>query len=193
MGKGEQTRTAILGRALELSRTVGLEGVTIGGLAEALNLSKSGLFAHFQSKEKLQLEILEYAAAQVTELVFVPALKKPRGIPRIHALFDHWLVWGGKPGGCPFIHAAVEFDDQPGPVRDQLLATQKQLIDALRKSAQIAKDDGQFQKNVDTEQFAYEFHGILLAYHYNARLLRDRHAELRARKALDALIDRARA
>jgi AcrR family transcriptional regulator len=193
MGKGEQTRTAILDRALELSRTVGLDGVTIGVLADALNLSKSGLFAHFQSKEKLQLEILEYAAAEFTELVFVPALKKPRGIPRIRALFDHWLAWGGKAGGCPFIHAAVEFDDQPGPVRDQLVATQAQLIDALRKSAQIAKDDGQFQKNLDTEQFAYEFHAILLGYHYNARLLRDTRAELRARKALDALIERARA
>src|SRR5690349_8527699 len=131
MGKGADTREAILGRAVTLARSVGLDGITIGTLASETGLSKSGLFAHFQSKEKLQLEILELAAAQFTDEVFRPALAKPRGIPRLRAIFDRWLAWGQKPGGCLFIAASAELDDQPGPVRDELVRQQRQLLESL--------------------------------------------------------------
>lgn len=192
MGRGDETRAAILDRALQMARAAGLHGVTIGALAEELDMSKSGLFAHFGSKETLQLEVLELAASRFTEAVFAPALKAPRGIPRLRAIFERWLEWERQPGGCPFVIAAVELDDRPGPVRDALVRSQRQLLDGLRRAVEIAIAEGQLRPDVDVEQLAYELHGLLLAYHYDARLLRDERADARARKAFDGLVERAR-
>ena len=127
MGKGDQTRDAILERAVRLASQVGLEGLTIGRLAGALDLSKSGLFAHFASKETLQVQTLERAAERFVEVVLRPALAEPRGEPRLRALFERWLRWPqevSQPGGCIFVQAAVELDDRPGPARDRLVALQ---------------------------------------------------------------------
>ena len=124
MRKGELTRQSIVEHAAGLASRIGLGGITIGALAGDLDLSKSGLFAHFRSKEALQLQVLEHAAARFTELVIRPALAAPRGEPRLRALFDRWRRWpeaSGLPGGCLFVQAAVELDDQPGPARDQLV------------------------------------------------------------------------
>src|SRR5688500_16378593 len=119
--KGEQTRAAILDEALRIASKLGLEGLTIGSLADATGMSKSGLFAHFGSREDLQLAVLEHAAQLYGEKVFVPVLKIERGLPRLGALFERWLDWtleSGLPGGCIMISAAVEYDDRPGPIRD---------------------------------------------------------------------------
>src|SRR2546427_9611008 len=121
--KGERTRAAILGEALRLVSKAGLDGLTIGTLAEATGMSKSGLFAHFGSREELLLAVLAHGQAEFTEVVFQPAMAKPRGLPRLRALFVNWLDWtesADLTGGCPMIGGSTELDDKPGPVPDSL-------------------------------------------------------------------------
>lgn len=195
MRKGERTRQAILDRALELATTVGFEGLTIGRLARDLHLSKSGLFAHFQDKEQLLLQVLGTARARFVEQVVRPALAAPRGEPRIRALFEHWLAWetsSALPGGCPFVAAASELDDRPGPVRDYLVQSQRDWLDVLATSARTGIHEGHFRPELDAEQFAYELYGLMLGFHHVARLLRDPGAERRVRRAFDALVAAAR-
>jgi AcrR family transcriptional regulator len=190
--KGEATRETILDHAVHLARRVGLEGLTIGRLAAELKLSKSGLFAHFRSKEMLQIQVLDNAAARFVASVVQPALAKPRGVPRLRALFEHWLDWERRPGGCVFVQAAADLDDRPGPARDRLVDLQKQWLDAIATTARGARSEGHFRATLDPEQFAYDLNGIILAYHHAARLLRQPDAETRARKAFDALLRTAR-
>jgi hypothetical protein len=128
--------------------------------------------------------------------VVAPALQRPRGIPRIEALFDHWLAWSKDPsipGGCLFIAAANELDDRPGPVRDQLVAYQQDWFDALTTAARIAVQEGHFRDDLDVKQFAYDFYSIALVYHHFSRLLKDPEAESRARASVARLIDASRA
>jgi AcrR family transcriptional regulator len=193
--KGEETRQRILEGAVALASTQGIEGVTIGDLASALDLSKSGLFAHFRSKEALQIAVLQAAAERFTRLVVVPALKAPRGEPRVRALFDRWLTWGNceeMPGGCIFITAAAELDDRPGPVRDVLVQSQKDLLGTVAHAAQIAVDEGHFQGDLDLEQFAFELYAILLSFNHATRLMRDPRAKERAQRTFERLIASAR-
>jgi AcrR family transcriptional regulator len=195
MSKGAATRQTILQRAIALSSVVGLQGLSIGRLAEELELSKSGLFAHFRSKEALQTAVLESAAERFTELVVRPALKEPRGEPRVRALFERWLAWerdSSLPGGCVFVTAAVQVDDQPGPVRDVLVRLQEAWIDLLSKSARLAVDVGHFRANLDGRRFAQELYGMLLAHYHFTRLLRDPDSESRTRTAFEHLIARSR-
>lgn len=195
MGKGELTRAAILDRAMHVASRCGLSGLTIGTLAEELHLSKSGLFAHFKSKEALQIELLDFVAAQFTERVVRPALQEPRGVPRIQAIFDRWLRWSkwkSMPGGCLFVAAATELDDRPGPVRDRLVDLQRDWLGAMARAAAIAAEEKQFAADLDPLQFAHELYGIMLAYHHARRLLQDPKAEARATTAFDALIARSR-
>jgi AcrR family transcriptional regulator len=192
--KGDATRQAILDRAFELARHVGLEGLTIGHLADDLDLSKSGLFAHFHSKEALQIQVLEAAAARFVDEVVRPALAAPRGEPRMRALFERWLEWLQRtPGGCIFVQAAAELDDREGPARDRLVQLQRDWLDVIATTVTGAIRDGQFKPSVDPEQFAHDLNGIVLAYHHAARLLRDVRADARARAAFDALVASARA
>jgi AcrR family transcriptional regulator len=196
MRKGDLTRHAILERATGLASKVGLEGVTIGSLAAELQLSKSGLFAHFHSKEVLQLQVLEYGAAQFLEQVIRPSLAEPRGEPRLHALFERWLDWSQSsplPGGCVFVQAAVELDDRPGPVRDRLVGFQRQWLGVLATSLKKGIDAGVFHDGADPEQFAQDVYGVMLAYHHASRLLHDPRAETRARRAFATLLTAARA
>lgn len=196
MRKGDATRQGILAHAAGLASQLGLDGLTIGRLAEDLELSKSGLFAHFRSKEALQLQVLEHAAARFTEVVLRPALAAPRGEPRLRAVFERWRRWpkeSGMPGGCFFVQAAVELDDQPGPVRDLLVRQQKDWLDAIATVVRSGVAEGHFRRDVDPEQVAHELHGIMLGWHHAARLLRDPKAEARARAAFEALVARARA
>jgi AcrR family transcriptional regulator len=193
MSKGEMTRQAIVDRATRVASRVGLGGLTIGSLAADTGLSKSGLFAHFNSKESLQLQVLEHARSRFVDLVVRPALKAPRGEPRVRALFDRWLAWcGDLPGGCVFVAAASELDDQPGPVRDQLAANQRDWLETVTTVFRGGVTEGQFRADADPEQFAHDLYGVILAYHHASRLLRDGKAEERARRALDRLIDAAR-
>src|SRR5688572_16256008 len=141
MAKGESTKDAILEAALSMATQTGLEGLTLGSLAKEVRLSKSGLFAHFQSKEQLELDVLETAVARFIETVITPALREPRGEPRVRALFERWLEWEDAPflpGGCPFISLANELDDKPGPVRERLVGYQRDWLQSLATAARIA-------------------------------------------------------
>jgi AcrR family transcriptional regulator len=191
--KGEQTRTAILDEALKIASRLGLEGLTIGSLADATGMSKSGLFAHFGSREDLQLAVLDYAAQRYGELVFVPVLKIERGLPRLRALFERWLDWtieSGLPGGCIMISAAIEYDDRPGPIRDAAIANQHRGNAITQKAVRLAIEEGHLSPQTDPEQISFEMLGIVLATHNHRRLLGDKEARKRALTAFDELISR---
>ena len=195
--KGSQTRQAILNRALTLATRVGIEGLTIGTLAEDLGMSKSGLIRHFRTKETLQVQVLETGAHRFVEDVLRPSLKAPRGEPRLRTLFQSFLAWESSspslPGGCPLIAASSELDDRPGPARDYLVQTRRDLLDLLAGTVRSAIEEGQFHPDVDPEQFAYEFWGAMLGYHHASRLMRDPRASERASKAFESLVRSARA
>jgi len=195
MGRGEQTRDAILETALQVASRIGLGGLTIGTLSEELDLSKSGLFAHFGSKESLVLRTLEYAGERFTEAVVKPALAEARGEPRVRALFERALRWPQlvpQPGGCIFVTAAVEFDDQPGPVRDLVRTNRRGWRELVAGAVRRSVDAGHFRRDVEPEQFAFEMEGILFAWHHASRLLDDPHAEEHAHAAFEALVARSR-
>jgi AcrR family transcriptional regulator len=191
--KGEQTRVAILDEALKIASKLGLEGLTIGSLAEATGMSKSGLFAHFGSREDLQLAVLEHAAQRYGELVFVPVLKIERGLPRLRALFERWLDWtieSGLPGGCIMISTAIEYDDRPGPIRDAAIANQHRGNAITQKAVRLAIEEGHLRPETDPEQISFEMLGLVLATHNHRRLLGDREARKRALTAFEELISR---
>lgn len=194
MRKGELTRQTILEKATSLASQVGLEGLTIGSLAEKLEISKSGLFAHFRSKEALQLQVIEHTAQRFVDTVVRPALGAPRGEPRVRALFERWLVWPRLAGfsGCPFVGLATELDDQPGPARDRLVQAQRDWFEVIATCFRTGITEGQFRPSADPEQFAQDLYGVMLAHHHTARLLRDPKAEERTRSAFEALVKAAR-
>jgi len=196
MGKGEHTRNAILDAALAQASETGFESLTIGGLAARTGLSKSGLFAHFGSREDLQVAAIGLAAARYAEAVFRPALAAPRGLPRMRALFDHWLDWTTRSGlahGCPMQAAAVEFDDRPGPVRDAVLAHYERLERELGRAVELALGEGHLRRDLDVAQFVFDMLGIIYAYYHHARLLRHAAAAARARTAFERLVAAASA
>ncbi len=195
MSKGEETRQRILQRAMELASTVGLEGLSLGQLAAETEMSKSGLFAHFASKEDLQLQILETARETFVADVFLPALRLPRGEPRLRELVRRWLAWeagSSTTGGCPFVGAAAEYDDRPGPVRDAVAGVLRELIGLLSRAARLGVEEGHFRADLDCDQLAYEMYGTFLAFHFYLRLLGDAAAADRARAAFERLLERAR-
>lgn len=195
MRKGEKTREVILDRALRMASELGLEGITIGRLADELDLSKSGLFAHFSSKENLQVETLDRAAERFTEVVVRPALAVPAGEPRLRALFEGWLDWPKRvrqPGGCIFAAAAAELDDRPGPARDRLVELQREWLATIERVVLRAKEVGHLGEHVDPAQLAFELLGITLSLNYHARLLRDPRARERAMAAFERLVANAR-
>jgi len=196
MHKGQVTRSRILDRAFRLAGRDGLKGVTLGTLAGELGMSKSGLFAHFASKEELQIEVLKTAAELFVQTVLSPAFQAPRGLPRIRKLFRNWLAWmndPAMPGGCVFASAAMELDDHPGAPRDFLVASQTELRVTVAKTARIAVESGHFRADLDTEQFVFELMGVLFSYHQARRLLKDKKAEDRAGAAFERLVEAARA
>jgi len=191
--KGERTRAAILDEALRLVSKAGLDGLTIGTLADATDMSKSGLFAHFGSRDELLLAVLAHGQAQFGEVVFQPAMAKPRGLPRLRAMFVNWLDWTESaelPGGCPMIGGAAEFDDRPGPVRDMLAGGQRTWIETLKRAVRQAIEERQLAADTDPEQIAFEMFGIALVVHHHRRLLGYRKARERALAALDSLFHR---
>jgi len=182
--KGYEARAAILDEGVRLASKVGLSGLSIGKLASELAMSKSGLFAHFQSKETLQLQVLGRASHRFVQGVVRPALAAARGLPRLTALFENWLAWtraADLPGGCLFVAAAADLDDRPGPVRDRLVALQRDWLDLMANVARTAVVEGHFDESVDAEQFAHDLYSGMLGYHHAARLLRDPRADDRAR------------
>jgi len=196
MGKGTETRERILDQAVRLASRDGLEGLTIGTLSAELGLSKSGLFAHFGSKDELQLQVLQMAVRQFEDGVIRPALSEPRGEPRIRALFDRWLAWVGRPnlpGGCVLIAASIEFDDRPGTQREFLVESHRRRFTALARAARIAVEEGHFQPDLDDTQFAFDFYSVILGFHDSKRLLRDPEAGERAKRSFERLLASCRA
>ena len=192
MSKGEDTRERILDRAFLLAGRDGLQGLTIGALAEELKLSKSGLFSHFGSKEELQVAVLDVASSRFTERVLLPAFKAPRGLPRLERIFEQWIDWmtdSRMPGGCIFQQANAELDDRTGRPHDVLLEQQKNLVEALGKTVQLAIAEGHLAKNTDPRQVAFELEGIMMTMNVYLRLLKDRKAVDRARVAFKRLVD----
>jgi AcrR family transcriptional regulator len=190
MTKGKDTKNIILNAGLEMASQLGLESVTIGALAKETNMSKSGLFAHFNSKENLQIEILKYAGQRFSEIVVVPALMIEPGILRIKALVDNWVDWSFTlSGGCIFVSASSDFSDRPGKVREALLRQQEEWLDSLRRMAESAIRAGDFRKDIDCDQFAFDLYSLLLGFHFYYKLLNDSETRKHQRIALDQLLD----
>lgn len=193
MTKGEDTKSIILETGLDMASRLGLECVTIGALAKATQLSKSGLFAHFQSKETLQIEILNYAADLFWENVVAPALRTEAGIPRIETLVRHWVRWGSTlTGGCIFVSASSDFSDRPGKVRAVLLKQQQMWLECLQRIARSAVKAGDFRPDIDDRQFAFDLYSLLLGVHLYHKLLNDSKTGQHQKMSLNRLIDNYR-
>ena len=190
MSKGQATKAAILDEAVDIASRIGFNALSIGQLAEQTGMSKSGLFAHFKSKEALQLETLERGRERFTDLVVRPTLAAPRGVARVRALLDNWLIWETQAlqGGCVFVTASVEFDDQPGAMRDALVRNQRDWSEFIATVAGTAVSEGDFRADLDTEQFAFAMLGLIYAFHHTARLLGDPEALAHLRASADQLI-----
>jgi len=187
--KGDRTRAAILERAVDLASLEGLEGLTIGRLAEDLCMSKSGLFAHFGSKEELQLATVEAAGERFIAEAFRPALDAPRGLPRLTAIAQAWLDYvkrGVFPGGCFFAAASFEFDSRNGPVRDAIVSRMNQWLGAIEKAVEMAKEEGHIDAGVDAAQVAFEMNAIFFGANFSYNLRHDKKALERAERAIES-------
>jgi AcrR family transcriptional regulator len=194
MSKGQATKTSILDEALHVASQVGFEGLSIGQLADRTEMSKSGLFAHFRSKEQLQLQTLDHAVARFTDIVVRPTLKAPRGESRVRELFERWLDWetDALAGGCVFVAASNEYDDQPGPMHDSLVRQQRDWTEFIATVTGTAVSEGEFRSDLDPRQFAFTLQGLMLGYHHAGRLLRDPQALEHTRAAFLQLLDSSR-
>jgi AcrR family transcriptional regulator len=193
--RDEDAQTKIVDRALAMAHEVGLEGLSLGALAAALKRSKSGLFAHFQSKEALQLAVLQEAIQRFGKLVIFPALAKPAGGPQLEALFDGYLAWvrgHDQNTGCIFMALAQEYDDRPGPVRDLLVDSQRKWRNTIKKVVQGAVQEGHLRSDLDVEQFSYEMLGTAMAFQQEHKLLANPQSEQKARAAFEGLLARSR-
>ena len=190
--KGLQTKQAIVDAALGLAAQIGLEGLSIGALAEATQMSKSGVFAHFGSREELQISVIREYYARFADEVFSPAMDEPRGLPRVRALFANWMkrVAVELQSGCIFISGAVAFDDQPGPVRDALASSVKTWLAAVYRAVVQAKEEGHLHDEASEEQIAFEIHGLILALHYEARFLENPGSVERANQGFENILVR---
>ncbi len=185
--KGERTRQSILDRAVDIASLDGLQGLTIGRLAEELGMSKSGLFAHFGSKEDLQIATIEAASQRYINEIFTEALRQPRGYPRLVAICDSWLSYIRRsvfPGGCFFAAASFEFDSRPGPVRDRIRKMMDDWMHALERSIRMAKDEGHLKEDVDPSQLAFELNALFFGANFAFYLRDDQQAIERAERAV---------
>ena len=190
--KGQQTKSAIVDVALRMAAQVGLEGLSIGALADAMQMSKSGVFAHFGSREELQISVVREYYARFASEVFQSAMALNRGLPRLRALFDHWMrvTSAELDSGCIFISGAVEFDDRPGPVRDALIEAVTAWQDAMERAVAQARDEGHLVADADERQITFEIHALILALHYDARFLQRPGSMQRAVRGFDNILAR---
>lgn len=190
--KGQQTKQAIVDAALVLSTQIGLEGLSIGVLAEATHMSKSGVFAHFGSREELQISVIREYFNRFEQEIFYPALHEPRGLPRVKALFANWMkrVAVEIESDCIFISGAVDFDDRPGPVHDALVASVQTWLDALNRAVVLAKKCGDLRSDADERQVCFEIHGLILALHYEARFMKNPGSIARANQGFANILAR---
>lgn len=189
--KGELTRAAILDVALNLASRDGLEGLTIGLLAEKMRMSKSGVFAHFGSREDLQIEVLKLYHSQFEQEVFYPSVKVSRGLPRLEAMFARWIkrVTIEIASGCIYISGAVEYDDRPGAIRDALVGMVRAWQAALLRCIEQAIEMGHLKPDTDPQQLVYEIYGLILGLHHDARFLKVPGSVERAQIGFERLIE----
>ena len=190
--KGQQTKAAILDAALQLANQVGLEGLSIGAVADAAGMSKSGVFAHFGSREELQISVIHEYHQRFELEVFRPSMQEAHGLPRLKALFDRWMQRTSVEidSGCIYISGAVEFDDRPGPVRDALSDSVRTWLAAMRRAIVQCKECGQLRPDTDVEQVLFSIHGMILALHYEERFLQKTGSLERAHKGFDNILAR---
>ena len=190
--KGQQTKTAIVDAALGLATQIGLEGLSIGALAEVMHMSKSGVFAHFGSREELQISVIREYHARFEEEVFLPALQMERGLPRLRAMFQNWMNRTSIEidSGCLYISGAVEFDDRPGTVRDALAGSVKTWLAATHRAVVQAKEEGHLRLDADEHQMAFEIHGLILALHFEARFMKTPGSTARAYTGFANILER---
>ena len=189
---GQQTKAVIIDAALNLAAQIGLEGLSIGALAEVTGMSKSGVFAHFGSREELQISVVREYHTRFEQEVFYPALQAPRGLPRLRALFANWMKRTSAEidSGCIYISGAVEFDDRPGPVRDALAESVNIWLAAMLRAVLQAQEEGQLHAEADAKQVSFEIHALILALHYEARFLRSPDSLARANAGFDNILAR---
>ena len=190
--KGEQTRADIVDVALAMAARVGLEGLSIGTLADAVGKSKSGVFAHFGSREELQIAVVREYYRRFEAEVFAPAMRKPRGLPRVRALFENWMrhTSAELDSGCIFISGAVEFDDRPGAVRDALAQAVDAWIGAMTRAVAQACEERHLAAGADPGQISFEIHALILALHYEVRFMRRAGSVARAKQGFNNILER---
>ena len=190
--KGQQTKAVIVDAALALAAQIGLEGLSIGAVAELTKMSKSGVFAHFGSREELQISVVREYHARFEQEVFFPALEAPRGLPRLRAMFANWMKRTSAEidSGCIYISGASEFDDRPGPVRDALVESVSIWQAAVLRAIVQAKSEGHLRADADERQLAFEIHGLILALHYEARFLKNPDSITRANAGFENILQR---
>lgn len=194
MGKHSVSRERILQEGVALMSQQGLAGVTLSHLAEAAGMSKSGVFAHFRSREEVQIGLLERTRQFAAPLIVEPAMAEPEGLPRLESLVSNWFGWAqraGLPGGCPVAAGMFELDDAEGPVRDKLLLMENEWRQLLMQVTQQAIDLGHLRADVDARQFVWELCGIYLNHHVTRRFLRNTDADDRAQAAFQSLVERS--
>jgi AcrR family transcriptional regulator len=185
--KGERTRQAILTRAAELATQEGLEALSIGRLAEATGMSKSGLFAHFGSKEELQLATVDHAASLVVSEVIAPARAAPKGLPRVWALCDHKIDYVERqvfPGGCFFAATSAEFNHKPGPVRDRIEEMLRSWRSYLEHAVEQAQASGELDSRVSAREIVFQLDAFAESANAQYQLFRDRAVFDDARRAI---------
>ncbi len=191
--KGQQTKAVIIDAALNLAAQIGLEGLSIGAIAEVTRMSKSGVFAHFGSREELQISVVREYHLRFEQEVFYPALEATRGLPRLRAMFANWMKRTSAEidSGCIYISGAVEFDDRPGPVRDALADSVNIWLAAMHRAVQQAQTEGHLHADADAKQISFEIHALILALHYEARFLRVPASLERANRGFDNILERS--
>jgi AcrR family transcriptional regulator len=186
--KGAATRDSIIDRAYDIACSAGLEGLSLGPLAQSVGMSKSGVFAHFGSREDLQLAVLDAAAQRFGEAVLIPALKEPRGLPRLRAIALNWFEWvRNTSGGCVLLGSVSEYDDRPGPLRERVLHSQRRWRAELHRAAQLAIDSGELAAGCDPDQLVFELYAVALAVHHDAGLFGFDTARTHGERALQSL------
>ncbi len=192
MLKGQQTKAVIVDAALGLATQIGMEGLSIGALAEVTQMSKSGVFAHFGSREELQISVIREYYARFEAEVFYPAMQEARGMPRLRALFALWMQRTSVEidSGCLFISGAVEFDDRPGPVRDALASSVHTWLAAMRRAVVGAQELGHVNPLSQPDDLLFQIHGLILALHYEARFLKTPGSVDRALRGFDDILSR---
>lgn len=186
------SRAQTVDAAVALASVVGLEGLTIGGLADRLRMSKSGLVGRFGSKQELQLAVLDQAVEVFTRTVYEPAATEPAGLRRLNALCDAWISYLGEPpfpGGCFLTTASVEFDARPGPVNDAVRRVMTRWLAVLERDARVAVDAGELPAGTDPSDIAFTVNALAVGANCHFQLHHDARALAQARRAMAGVLE----